>query len=117
MRLEPLRHLRDLDVGQPAVRLPDHRKVVVILSLPVVTPSLTVVIPSLTVVILSLSKDGERVVGEHVDALAVAAFDRNDDAVERRELALEFQPRLAAPSRRVRCVRSLEDEPFVAASA
>ena len=47
----------------------------------------------------------------------MAVFHGHDDAVERRKFALELEPRLAAPARRVRRIRALEDQPFVTARA
>ena len=47
----------------------------------------------------------------------MAPLDADDDAVERRQLALELEPRLAAPPGRVRRVDALEHQAFVAALA
>src|SRR2546423_3354484 len=87
-------HGRYLGVSQPGVRLPDvdelaHLRV----------------------------QHGERVVGEHALAFAVAPFDRRHDHVERREWTLQLQPRETAASRRVWAPRVFDHQAFVAALA
>ena len=94
VRLEPLRHLGDLGVGQPAVRLADRDQP---LALGVA--------------------DRERVVGQDAVALAVADLDADHDAVDRRQGLLHLQPAEAAPAGRVAAVGVLDHEALVAPGA
>src|ERR1043165_5503990 len=90
--LEVLREAVDLRVGQTRVRLADVHQLVV-------------------------AQHGERVVGEDRAAFAMAVLGGGDDAVERRQRLLVFEPRLAAAAGRVDRLRVLDDEPFVGAGA
>ena len=77
MGLEPGRHLLNFDIGQAAVGFTDYREFVAVAN-------------------------REGVIGKDVDATSVSAFHRDDDAVERRQLALELEPRFTPSSG---CVR------------
>src|SRR6266566_1126258 len=87
---EPLRHFGDLSVGQSRVGLAD-------VDQPVAVPN------------------GKRVVAKHSDSLSVSVLDRGYDDIERREFALELEPRLTAPPGSVARVEILDHQAFVAA--
>ena len=92
--LEPARHLGDLGVGQPAVRLADvDQSVVVGVS------------------------DREGVVAQDPVALAVADLDADDDAVDGGQRLLHLQPAEAAPPGCVDALRILNHEALVAPAA
>src|SRR2546428_1972985 len=91
---EPLRHLGDLRIREPGVRLAyvDEAAGRGVL-------------------------DRERVVGQHAFALAVAPLDRGHDDVESRQRSLELQPREAASARCVWTLRVLGHQSFMASLA
>src|SRR5438094_2489159 len=89
---EVLRHLGDLLVGEPRVRLADIQKTIAV-------------------------ADRERVIGEHSSALAVAPLHRGHDDIERSQRPLHLEPLHAAAAWPVGRARVLDHEPFVAALA
>src|SRR6185312_16474160 len=74
---KPLRHLADLSVGQPRIRLSYIQQL----------------IPS---------PDCKGVVAEDTNSASVSELHCGDNHIEGRQLLFQFQPRLAATSRRVR---------------